>query len=78
MDAREIGEWRAYERCYGPLGNVWRDEVLAEIHELLQTQNRLTGQAHFTDNTHSDSGVPEPEHFSRPYEVFDKAMGIEE
>jgi hypothetical protein len=72
MDSKEIGEWRAYERHSGPLGSAWLSEVVGGIHEQLQLLNRLTGQAHFTDKQNTDSKVPQPKHFPRPYEVFVK------
>lgn len=33
----------AYEMATGPLDGTWRDEILAQIHELIQKNNLLTG-----------------------------------
>lgn len=68
VDSRELAEWRAYEAVAGPIGTEWRDQVLADIHEQLQSLNRLTGQAHFTDKNNREGPAPEPEHYPRPYE----------
>lgn len=32
----ELTEWEAYERAYGPLGSVYSENKLAELHELMQ------------------------------------------
>lgn len=43
MTAREYKEWEAYERATGPLDSMYERELLAEIHELIQVNNLLTG-----------------------------------
>lgn len=43
MTAREYKEWEAYERALGPLDSTYEREMIAELHELLQVNNLLTG-----------------------------------
>lgn len=43
ISAREYKEWEAYERAVGPLDSFYEREMLAELHELLQLNNLLTG-----------------------------------
>jgi hypothetical protein len=43
MTAREYKEWEAYERAAGPLDSTYEREMLAEIHEIIQVNNLLTG-----------------------------------
>jgi hypothetical protein len=45
MTAREYKEWEAYERATGPLDSMYEREMLAELHELIQVNNLLTGAA---------------------------------
>jgi hypothetical protein len=63
----ELSEWEAYEREYGPVNNLFQSEVLAQIHELIQQLNRITGAAHFTNKTHRKNPVPEPKKVPRPW-----------
>lgn len=43
MSAREYKEWEAYERATGPLDGMYEKEMLAQLHELIQVNNILTG-----------------------------------
>jgi len=43
MTAREYKEWEAYERAFGPLDREYDREMLAQLHELIQINNILTG-----------------------------------
>lgn len=70
MSSLELTEWMAFERFAGPVGNAYRDELLAGLHELIQNLNHLTGQAHFTDKNHKKGPAPKPEHYPRPQELF--------
>lgn len=36
ISAYELTEWEAYERVYGPLDDVYAQNKLADLHELLQ------------------------------------------
>lgn len=67
----ELSEWEAYEREYGPVNDRWRDEVLAQLHELTQQQMRLLGAAHFTDKKHRKNPVPEPKRVPRPWVIHE-------
>jgi len=42
MSSRELSEWRAYERFYGPVDRSYDSEMLAQIHELLQVLIQVT------------------------------------
>lgn len=39
----EITEWLAYENAYGPIGDHYLNETLAQMHELMQTMAYLAG-----------------------------------
>lgn len=54
------------------MGTSWQDEAMAATHEQLQRLNRIQGAAHFTDRKHKKNPVPEPKHYPRPDEVFEK------
>lgn len=43
MTAREYREWEAYERAVGPIDSEFDRELLAQLHELIQINNQLTG-----------------------------------
>jgi hypothetical protein len=43
MSAREYKEWEAYERAVGPLDQQYEREMMAQLHELIQLNNLLTG-----------------------------------
>lgn len=60
--SRELAEWNAYERFYGPIDDDWRDENSAQIHELLQ---QLL-------SAFSGEGTPEPRHRMRPSQQWEE------
>lgn len=60
--SRELTEWMAYERAYGPLDSAWRDSKIAEIHELLQSLIHVEANAH-SDGKSSDT---KPQDVVRP------------
>lgn len=69
----------AYERFAGPIDLSYDREVLAEIQEQLQYMNRLLGAAHFTDEKKNrQNPVPEPEHYPRPHELYQRASDKED
>lgn len=70
-DSRELAEWAAYERYAGPIDDAYLAGVLAALHEQVQTLNRMTGAAHFTDKKHTKNPAPEPKHYPRPHELYD-------
>lgn len=45
MSAREYKEWEAYERATGSLDSTYEREMIAQLHELVQVNNLLTGAA---------------------------------
>lgn len=47
LTAKELTEWRAYEKKNGPLDDTWRDHALASLIDLVQGLLYLTSQAHF-------------------------------
>ncbi|MEU3052281.1 hypothetical protein [Streptomyces griseus] len=66
MSSEEYAQWVAWHRATGGLSDEWKTEALASIHELLQFQAYLTGQAHFTDKHHKKGPAPKPELYARP------------
>lgn len=69
IDSHELSEWAAYERYAGPVDDSYLAGALATVIELLQTLNRMTGAAHFTDKNHRKNPAPEPKHYPRPHEL---------
>jgi hypothetical protein len=45
LSARQFSEWMAYEKAFGPIDRNYDQEMLAQLHELLQVNNQLTGAA---------------------------------
>lgn len=43
LSARQFAEWMAYERAFGPIDGWFSREMLAQLHELIQVNNQLTG-----------------------------------
>ncbi|WP_055563600.1 hypothetical protein [Streptomyces atriruber] len=79
IDSRELAEWAAYERYAGPVDDSYLAGVLAALHEQVQTLNRMTGAAHFTDKKHKKNPAPEPSHYPRPHELYERdASSVEE
>ncbi|PRH79408.1 hypothetical protein C6N75_10010 [Streptomyces solincola] len=78
MSSREFAEWQAWHRATGALTDEWQAELLASLHELLQFQAYLTGQAHFTDKHHKKGPAPKPEHYKRRYELLGPLSPLEE
>lgn len=65
ISSYELSEWMAYEKAAGPLGRQYSDDMLANIHEILQSLLRLTGAQWGDDNP-----VPPPLRLKRPLEIF--------
>lgn len=73
MDSNEISEWMAYEEFAGPLDSTWSQEVLGQIHELLQHLISITVQAH------SDTKKPpKVQNIPRPWTEAKKERTAEE
>lgn len=66
IDSRELAEWDAFERAYGPLGNSYEHEALASIQEELQKIQYIIGMGHFGE----ENPVPKPDPYPRPRDVF--------
>lgn len=62
VTSEELSEWRAYERLNGALGPSYSQEVLAAIHEMLQSIGRTLVAA----NTDDEDKVPEFREYPRP------------
>lgn len=43
LSARQFAEWMSYERAFGPIDGSYSKELMAELHELIQVNNLLTG-----------------------------------
>lgn len=66
----ELAQWRAFEKRNGPLGSVYSDDMLANIHEQLQAVQFILGRMSAGD----ESPVPQPHKVRRPNEVFTKSV----
>jgi hypothetical protein len=64
ISSHEIAEWQAYERAFGPIGSAYGDDVLAAIHEQLQTVCFLLG-AQMEENP-----MPVPQRVKRPMQLY--------
>lgn len=71
VDARELGEWRAYEVVHGPVDGQWRDEAMASMHEVLQGLRYFAG-AHFAKKG-SKNPAPDPYSYPRPSQMYEYA-----
>jgi hypothetical protein len=69
MTAREYKEWEAYERAVGSLDAGYEREILAEIHELLQFGNLLTGASMTKRGKKNPAG--KFRRVARPDEMYD-------
>lgn len=45
ISARTFQEWRAFDRAIGSIDGMYDREIMAQLHELLQLNNQLTGAA---------------------------------
>lgn len=73
VTSRELTEWQAYEAKNGPLDSSWRDEVQALSLDMLHDLLYLTGQAHFTNKSHTEGPIdPREENYPRPTELFNR------
>lgn len=70
ITSRQFNEWYAYEKMVGPLDNVWRDEVAAQTHELIQLNNRLAGAA-ISGKGHKNP-APKMKRVPRPTDMFNE------
>lgn len=69
LTSRELSEWSAYERAYGPIDNDWRDETLAQIHELMQDVRHLTARRVSTNGVSTETV---PKRRVRPAELWEE------
>lgn len=56
--SKQLQEWMAYEMKAGPLDNRWRDDILAEIHYLIQWNTHLVGAKIPTKDKKNPTPVP--------------------
>jgi hypothetical protein len=67
IDSRELAEWQAFERVQGPIDDVWRDTLLAEIHLQLQLAN-----AYFVEVNSKDANLAMPQRVPLPWESWEE------
>jgi hypothetical protein len=76
MSSKELTWWMAYEKHAGPLGDVYQQDMLAHIHEAVQTNTYVEGMQYGDNNP-----VPKPVQMPRPHEVLrmerEEPLGIE-
>ena len=63
--SKQLREWMAYEVKAGPLSPRWRDDILAEIHYLLQWNTHLLGAKVPTKD--KKNPAPPPKFPARPW-----------
>lgn len=73
--AYELREWMAYERKAGPLSNRWRDDMLAEVHYLIQWNVHLLGAQIPTKD--KKNPAPPPSFPHRPWAPEDEETVME-
>lgn len=67
--SREMSEWMAYEKAFGPIDDEWRDSTLAEIHELLQHIRHINSASSAQNGTSPETI---PQHKTRPHELYEE------
>jgi hypothetical protein len=72
MSARELSAWFAWEQANGPLNDEYSNDMLAQIHTMLQ---RVV-QAVAVGAGAKDDQIPPIEHVLRPPEVMAKAREL--
>lgn len=75
MTARQYREWEAYERATGPLDSEYEREMFAQLHELIQLNNLLTGRPQKRGGKNAAGKfrkAPRPEHLTNPYLHMDE------
>lgn len=70
MSSRELTEWAAYERVAGPVGPLYEQSLLREIHYMQQQQLHAFGSAN-TDKG-KQNPIPKPEHLPAIHEWMDE------
>lgn len=69
MTDRQLSEWMAFEKFDGPISNKWRDEMAAQLHELIQLNNILTGAA-LTSKKRKKNPAGKFREVPRPWDLF--------
>lgn len=71
IDSREISEWMAYERAFGPVGDMYLYATLGSIQEQLQLVAYLQG------GMYDENPAPTPERWPRPDELLAETLDDE-
>lgn len=69
LSGKELTYWQMYERISGPLDSSWRDEQLAALLELMQTNTSVTGAV----GQAKKNPAPKPKPVTRPWELWKQA-----
>lgn len=72
MSAREMSAWFAWEQANGPLNDEYTNDMLAQIHTMLQ---RVVQAVAVGAGAKGDQ-IPPIEHVMRPNEVMEKARQL--
>lgn len=64
MSAKDLTGWYAFEKAYGPIDHSWTNELLAQVHELLQTLLYAYG------GQYEDNPFPKPKPCKRAGELL--------
>lgn len=72
MSAKELTAWYAWEQANGPLNFEYTNDMLAQIHTMLQ---RVVQTVAVSNGAKGDQ-IPEVEHVMRPREVMAKSREL--
>lgn len=85
ISARQFQEWRAFDAAFGSIDGMYEREMMAELHELLQVNNQLTGAAITKKGKKNPAGkfhrAPRPwlpAAVAKQLEEDDEAQGVEQ
>lgn len=74
ISSYELSQWIAYERASGPLGQIYSQDMLAQIHEQLQAIQYILG----AQAAGEESPVPIPFKQPRPSDIFNRSAVVYE
>ena len=74
IDAREIGEWEAYERVAGPLGAARHDELFAMLMALIANVNRAKSRRPYRTDEFRPRWDPDAPPTPRPQQTPEEML----
>lgn len=70
IDSRELAEWQAFERAFGPIDDAWRDRMLIE----LTYQVQLSNEYFLLANSKNYNGKT-PDRYPLPAQLIEQYRG---